>query len=94
MKSDTAPEWRWGELKFYHVDNGRSEDIVVVKVRVDAIVDCRREWRPYFLGRSIEDIVEANPEVGIRRLRPEMEDEERYRRTGNRKVLTRGRRGE
>lgn len=88
---DSSPEWLWGPLKFYRVDTGRVSGIVTVKVDVDAVVDCPPRLSPYLLGRRIQDLAELNPDVIIRRFTPDLEQEDRYRRTGKIQVLTGGR---
>lgn len=59
------PEHLRGELRFYWVDTGHACGLVVVNAD-RTIVDCAPFWRRWFLGRGFEEIVQQNPDAGIR----------------------------
>lgn len=62
------PEYLRGPLKFYWVDTGSACGLVVVKVDVDAVVDCAPYWKRWFIGRTLEELCDWNPGVRIRKL--------------------------
>lgn len=91
MRELDRPEHLRGPLKFYWVDTGGACGLVVVSERVDAIVECAPYWRWAYLGRTLGELCDWNPEARVRRLK-EYEGWRKVQEMQEEKVWTRRRR--
>jgi len=84
------PEYLRGPLKFYWVDTGGACGLVVISARVGAIVDCAPIWQWAYLGRTLRELCDWNPDASVRRLK-EYEGWRRHREMEREKEWTRRR---